>query len=261
MDKLHQLISSMIGRTSFRQIRQRWREYRQGHQMRRFYAALIKPGDLVFDVGANVGSRSQIFLELGARVVAVEPQKDCARTLFLRFGANPSFHLVNKALGAAEGQAEMFIGNTNLVTTLNTEWLSEIRSNHLFPKLNWQEKKLVSVTTLDHLIHQYGLPAYIKIDAECYEHEILRGLTTPIPLISFEFHPKYPEPAQISIDLLSGLGSVQMNYIFGEWAEWQLGKWISPEEMKKQLAQAKLKPKLYYGDIFARNQPNDAGKP
>ena len=34
----------------------------------------VKAGDLAFDVGANVGSRTQLLLSLGASVVAFEPQ-------------------------------------------------------------------------------------------------------------------------------------------------------------------------------------------
>jgi len=50
--------------------------------MRRFYARFIQPGDLVFDVGANVGSRTRLFLEMGAHILAVEAQKECGRSLF-----------------------------------------------------------------------------------------------------------------------------------------------------------------------------------
>ena len=42
--------------------------------LRRFYGSIVKPGDLVFDIGAHVGSRSSTLLSLGTNVVAVEPQ-------------------------------------------------------------------------------------------------------------------------------------------------------------------------------------------
>ena len=38
------------------------------------YRQFINPGELVFDIGANTGSRSKVFMGLGARVVAVEPR-------------------------------------------------------------------------------------------------------------------------------------------------------------------------------------------
>jgi hypothetical protein len=47
--------------------------YDQRQNERDFYRRFIRPGDLVFDVGANVGKRSAVFLDLGATVVAIEP--------------------------------------------------------------------------------------------------------------------------------------------------------------------------------------------
>ncbi len=46
-----------------------------------FYAQFAGLGDLVFDIGANVGTRSKVFARLGCHVVAVEPQPDCAAIL------------------------------------------------------------------------------------------------------------------------------------------------------------------------------------
>ena len=46
-----------------------------------FYSRLVKPRDLCFDVGANIGSKTKIFLELGARVVCIEPQPNCVDVL------------------------------------------------------------------------------------------------------------------------------------------------------------------------------------
>jgi hypothetical protein len=42
--------------------------------MDRLYGEFVRPGDLVFDVGAHVGDRIAAFRRRGARVVAVEPQ-------------------------------------------------------------------------------------------------------------------------------------------------------------------------------------------
>ena len=46
-----------------------------------FYREFTGPGDLCFDVGANTGNRIDPLLQLGAKVVAVEPQKNCYRFL------------------------------------------------------------------------------------------------------------------------------------------------------------------------------------
>src|ERR1051325_7606598 len=64
-----------------------------------FYKQLINPGDLVFDVGANLGNRTKAFLKLGAHVVAFEPQRMCADFLEAMLKNDRHFKLVKKALG------------------------------------------------------------------------------------------------------------------------------------------------------------------
>ena len=54
--------------------------------MDRLYREFIRPGDLVFDVGAHVGDRIASFRRLGAKVVAVEPQHAMAGILRLLYG-------------------------------------------------------------------------------------------------------------------------------------------------------------------------------
>ena len=46
-----------------------------------FYSTFVSTGDLCFDIGANYGNRTKVFLRLGARVVAVEPQPSCCQVL------------------------------------------------------------------------------------------------------------------------------------------------------------------------------------
>ena len=64
------------------------------------YQTFVKPGDLCFDVGANIGNKVDIFLKLKARVVAVEPQESCYKILKYKYGNNIT--LVKKGLGENE---------------------------------------------------------------------------------------------------------------------------------------------------------------
>jgi hypothetical protein len=50
----------------------------------------------------------------------------------------------------------------------------------------------VEVSTLDALIDSFGIPSFCKIDVEGYEYEVLKGLTQPIPSLSFEYAPWLP---------------------------------------------------------------------
>ena len=72
----------------FRYMRKAWNRYfhlrkqrQQDKNMLRFYSQFIKPGDRCFDIGAHKGERTNVFLQLGAQVVAVEPQTQLATLL------------------------------------------------------------------------------------------------------------------------------------------------------------------------------------
>ena len=54
--------------------------------MDRLYSRFVRPGDLVFDIGAHVGDRVASFRRLGAQVVAVEPQPAMVKVLRLLYG-------------------------------------------------------------------------------------------------------------------------------------------------------------------------------
>jgi FkbM family methyltransferase len=61
------------------------------------YRAWISPGDLAFDIGADIGNLMRAFLALGARVVAVEPQPHCDYALRWHFKSRPNLTLIRAA--------------------------------------------------------------------------------------------------------------------------------------------------------------------
>ena len=44
-----------------------------------FYSGFINKGNICFDIGANYGNRTEVFLKLGSEVIAVEPQPQQAK--------------------------------------------------------------------------------------------------------------------------------------------------------------------------------------
>src|SRR4051794_14748142 len=75
--------------------------------MDRLYSQFIRPGDLVFDIGAHVGDRVASFRRLGAHVVAVEPQRALVRTLQLFYGRDAAVRIEPIAIGAHTGEIEL----------------------------------------------------------------------------------------------------------------------------------------------------------
>lgn len=205
------------------------------------YRPLIKQGDLCFDVGAHEGAWTKLWLQMGARVVAVEPQAALAERFLEPLGVV----VERTALGAAEGEAEIVLAaEAATVATLASHWREEGR----FKDMTWGETVPVPVTTLDALIAKHGVPRVCKIDVEGYEREVLKGLSTPIPVISFEFTSEFVEHALECLDLISGLGAYQARLLIGKDLE---DRWASLEQVSEALRRAARDPHGW-GDVFVK---------
>ncbi|MFM1655470.1 FkbM family methyltransferase [Brevibacillus sp. B_LB10_24] len=202
-------------------------------------------------MGANVGNRTGVFLQLGARVVAVEPQTDCGQNLWGQFGTHPHFTLIQKALGAKEGQAEMYLSEWNVLSSLSPEWIHHTRSSGRFASIAWNRQTVVDVTTLDSLIGQFGLPTFCKIDVEGYEYQVIQGLTKPIPALSFEFTREHLQPTIDCVQYLATLGAYRFNLSSGESMQFDVSNWMEPTEFLSRL-ESLLPHPLAWGDVYAR---------
>src|SRR6266516_5198477 len=84
------------------------RRYRRRH-FGRFFGPLVEAGELVFDIGANVGIWTEPLRALGFRVVAVEPQRECAARIVARHQRDAGVNVVAAAVGAVGGETELFL--------------------------------------------------------------------------------------------------------------------------------------------------------
>ena len=220
-------------------------------RLSRFYAQFVQPGDLCFDIGAHVGSRLRAWTPLGARIVAVEPQPECMRLLRRWYGHQPHITLIEQAVGAAPGVAELWISpRTPTVTTLSPDWIAAVQQDRAFEDVRWDYAVPVPVTTLDALIAQHGLPAFCKIDVEGYELNVLKGLTQPIPALSFEYIPASLKTAQDCVTYLAMLGRYEFNVSVGEAPHLRSEAWLNDEALLAWLdTQARTGRS---GDVYAR---------
>ena len=215
-----------------------------------FYSGFIAQGDLCFDVGANMGNRVAPMLAAGARVVAVEPQEFCQKVLRIKFGKK--IEIVPMGLGPQDEVREMYISDANYLSSFSTTWIDSVKKQR-FSQNSWNTVKKIQMTTLDKLVEKYGAPAFIKIDVEGFEIEVLSGLTRPAKLISCEY--TVPEQTDRAIACIRRIQSfnpaIECNYSVGESMAFEMDKFIGVEDMIRLINTPEFIA-TGFGDIYIR---------
>jgi FkbM family methyltransferase len=218
--------------------------------MDRLYARFVSPGDLAFDIGSHVGDRIGAFRRLGASVVALEPQPECAHCIRTIYAADAGVTLVEAACGPSPGTLSLHINSANpTVTTASPEFVQAADGAGGWEGQVWDRAIEVPVTTFDQLIAEYGMPDFAKIDVEGFEAHVLAGLTRPIKALSFEFTTIQRDVADRCIARLAELGPYRFDVAVGETQKLTFEHWIEAGEMVNHIAQ--LPHATNSGDVYA----------
>ncbi len=218
--------------------------------MDRLYRRFVGPGDLVFDIGAHVGDRIAAFRRLEARVVALQPQAALIRTLRLLYGRDPNVTIEAAAVGARRGCIELSLNIDNpTVSTASPDFVDAAAGAPGWENQTWAKRLLVPMTTIDALVEKHGLPAFIKIDVEGFEAEVLAGLTIAVPALSFEFTTIQTDVARACIERCFSLGYLQFNAVLGESQRFEHANWIDANALASWLAE--LPAGANSGDVYA----------
>ncbi len=222
------------------------REVKARRKQLAFFQRLIGGSSLVFDIGANNGDKARIFSRIAKRLICLEPNPESIARLTERFGGDPRIVIVPQGVSDSSGVGTISVypGDQSAYSSFSPRWIEE----HGAPSRRVE----VKLTTLEDLISRFGRPSYIKIDVEGYELNVLRGLRTPVPLISFECNlPVFLSETLECITLLERLSTnCRFNFCASEPAfDFARDGWIDSGEIQAIAASGKFS----FMEIFGRS--------
>jgi FkbM family methyltransferase len=144
-------------------------------ELLRIARILVRPGDVVWDVGANVGLFSCVAAHRAGRdgeVVAIEPDLDVVallrRSVRALNGTRAPIRVVRTVISERVGIVQFSIAAraraANALQEFGTTQMGGVSENRLLPSL-----------TLDAMLDQLRPPTVVKIDVEGAETKVLAG--------------------------------------------------------------------------------------
>ena len=133
-----------------------------------------KEGEVVIDVGANIGTYSLSAAKAGARVIAIEPNPATFESLVKHMRYNSLTRSVTPmrvALGSLPGTGRLFLPESSTGTaSLLPDWA---HVNDIDPR----SAATVTIVPMDSIVLISSLPRvdWMLIDVEGYEVEVLKG--------------------------------------------------------------------------------------
>lgn len=214
-----------------------------------FYRNLLggfRKGDLIFDIGANLGYKVDIFLKMGASVVAADPDElsqEILKQKFFKYRLKRKpLVVVGKAISEECSIKKMWIDAPgSALNTLSGKWAEALRDDEIrFGKcLKFAQQKEVETISVEQLIAAHGAPFFIKIDVEGHEPSVLRGMRRPIPYLSFEVNlPEFRQEGLECVQILKTLAvDGKFNYTHDCRHGLVLKDWLGAREFSTVLSQ------------------------
>jgi hypothetical protein len=159
--------------------------------------------------------------------------------------------VVEAAVSDRAGRIALAVSDrTPTVTTTVEPWRRARADEPGFDGVTWDRRVDVAATTLDRAIAEFGAPAFVKIDVEGAESAVLAGLSSPVPLLSFEYLPGALAEVEHVVARLGQLGAYRFNWSPGETYQLAAADWCDAHAL---LAALRLPAnQRRSGDVYAQ---------
>jgi len=147
---------------------------------------ILKEGDVVLDIGANIGYYALIESRLvgnSGKVYAIEPVSRNFKTLKrnIKLNACKNVEIFRLAVGDKDGKSRIYVSDKS-----NLSAMERISGGDLVGVED------VDVVTVDSFLKDKPIPNLIRMDVEGYEYYIIKGMTKTLmenEKILMELHP------------------------------------------------------------------------
>lgn len=169
---------------------------------------------LMFDIGANRGDATIAGINLGYKVIALEPAPRVFVKLVSNFIYSSSVVPLRLAVGEKDGERlDFYECVEDGLSTLDKDWLTK-------PGMPYYGKEYrtisVNTCTVDWLVKKYGRPDLMKIDVEGAEWGVLRGMSENYGKLALEWTQETMSDHNEQLQYLASIGYTEYRLQFIE---------------------------------------------